>query len=89
MPYIHKDDRAHYEDAINLICTRLDQREWCMGDMNYVFTMILKRATRGKVRCYMTLNELMGMVECVKQEFYRRDVVEYETEKIKQHGDIE
>lgn len=89
MPYINPDDRQHYAAAINLLCTRLAEREWCRGDMNYVFTMILKRAVLRMGKNYAVFNSLMGVLECVKQEFYRRDVVDYEIEKIKQHGDIE
>ena len=86
MPYINPDDRRHYDDAINLLCTRLDQRGWVVGDLNYVFTKILKRGVLNP--SYATLNALMGVVECVKQEFYRRDVVPYEEKKIKANGDI-
>ena len=89
MPYINQDDRDHYEEAINLLANRLRQRGWVVGDMNYVFTMILKRALASKGKSYAMFNALVGVLECVKQEFYRRDVVDYETEKIKQHGDIE
>lgn len=89
MPYINKDDRAHYAAAINLLCTRLAERGWAMGDLNYVFTKILKRGVARMGTCYATLNALMGVIECVKQEFYRRDVVNYEKTKIDAHGDIE
>jgi len=30
----------------------------------------------------------MGVLECVKQEFYRRRAVPYEEEKIEENGDI-
>ncbi len=90
MPYIKPDDRQHYEDAINLIVNRLAQRDFPAGDINYVITMIIKGAVRhfGKVS-YAYLNNLMGVLECVKQEFYRRDVVKYEEEKIIENGDLD
>lgn len=89
MPYIKRDDRRHYEEAINLICNRLAQREYAVGDINYVVTMILKRAVRSAGHCsYVQFNALMGVLECIKQEFYRRDVVPYERDKICENGDV-
>lgn len=88
MPYINPDDREHFDNAINLLCNRLGQRGWNVGDLNYVFTRILKRGVANMGRCYATLNALMGVLECVKQEFYRRDVVSYEEKKIEMHGDV-
>ncbi len=37
---------------------------------------------------YSKANELVGVLECVKQEFYRRQVVPYEEEKIRENGDL-
>ncbi len=88
MPYINQDDRRHYEDVINSAVSRLAQRRFAAGDINYVITMILKGVIRHKGRGYGAYNALIGVLECVKQEFYRRDVVPYEEEKIVLNGDI-
>jgi len=37
---------------------------------------------------YFNYKRAVGMVECVKQEFYRVVVAPYEDEKREQHGDI-
>jgi hypothetical protein len=37
---------------------------------------------------YRRINEVMGALECAKQEFYRRVAVPYEDKKIKENGDV-
>jgi hypothetical protein len=37
---------------------------------------------------YSTANNLMGVLECVKAEFYRRQVANLEDRKIIENGDI-
>jgi len=37
---------------------------------------------------YASLNEVIGVLECVKQEFYRKKVVPYEKRKIKENSDV-
>jgi len=43
---------------------------------------------RDKRKCYQTYNDVIGVLECIKQELYRRFVSKYEDLKIKQNGDI-
>lgn len=38
---------------------------------------------------YYNLNEVMGALECARQEFYRQQVAPYEDTKIEANGDIE
>jgi len=37
---------------------------------------------------YSLLNEVMGVLECCKQEFYRRPVADYENKKLDLNGDV-
>ncbi len=37
---------------------------------------------------YKDYNEIIGALECAKLEFYRRAVVPYEEQKIKENGDV-
>jgi hypothetical protein len=56
------------------------------GELNYVITrLLLDRASQPN---YERLNSLMGVLECAKQEFYRRAVAPYENIKIKENGDV-
>lgn len=89
MPYIKPNDRSHYEPAINLLVNRLAERDFPAGDINFVITTILKSIMRHRRKSYAEYNALIGVLECVKQEFYRRDVVPYEEGKIIENGDID
>jgi hypothetical protein len=94
MPYIKKEDRERYDSEIDKItCLLLDKfpgdnnRHFQVGDLNYIVSSIvwtlfdiLPSYTRG--------NELVGVLECIKQEFIRRRLNAYEDEKIKANGDI-
>lgn len=37
---------------------------------------------------YDSLNAVIGVLECAKQEFYRRAAVPYENQKITENGDV-
>ena len=37
---------------------------------------------------YHAYNEIIGVLECVKQEFYRRMVAPYEDKKCEENGDV-
>ena len=37
---------------------------------------------------FQDLNELIGALECAKQELYRRVVAPYEEDKIEENGDV-
>ncbi len=59
------------------------------GELNYVLTMICKNyMEERKIPNYATLNEIVGVLECAKLEFYRRIVADYEEEKIETNGDV-
>ncbi len=58
-----------------------------IGGLNYMLTMLC-RDFLPKKHSYEELNEIIGVLECVKQEFYRRVVVPYEEIKMKENGDV-
>ncbi|HOK39385.1 MAG TPA: hypothetical protein PLC87_12045 [Bacteroidales bacterium] len=39
-------------------------------------------------KTFTTMSQIIGVLESVKQEFYRRVVAPYEEEKIKENGDV-
>ena len=83
MPYIKKEDRPYLETLIwNL---KVDIQKLNVGDLNYLITQILLST---KPIRYSDYNRLIGVLECVKLEFYRRAVALYEDEKIKENGDV-
>jgi hypothetical protein len=53
------------------------------GDMNYVITRMIKEVYPLR---YFHINRAVGLLECIKQEFYRRVAAPYEDTKIKENG---
>lgn len=92
MPYIKIERRAEINDFVDKGAEWLDDigRELgSPGELNYTLTMIIKGyfEARGHVN-YQLLNEIMGVIGCVKAEFYRRKVVPYEIAKEQENGDV-
>lgn len=58
------------------------------GELNYVITKIIKDYTYQNGVCYATINEVVGVLQSVQQEYYRRVVAPYEDEKIRVNGDV-
>lgn len=77
MPYIPSDEREHA--AIS---------PQTPGQLNYALTekMLCYLWDRGV--SYATMNEIVGALECAKQEFYRRVMVPYEEKKRAENGDV-
>jgi hypothetical protein len=57
-----------------------------VGDINYAFSRILS-GTMGDVS-YSKIAMITGVLENIKQEFYRRVAEPYEDKKITENGDI-
>lgn len=58
------------------------------GELNFRITMIVDEYIRERGKSYNTLNEVIGVLECVKLELYRRIVAPYEDTKIAENGDV-
>lgn len=79
MPYINKDLRKDIDNHVLEPVTA--------GELNYlIFKACLK--FQGGEHCYHSYNTVIGVLECVKQEFYRRCVVPYEEIKKEENGDV-
>jgi hypothetical protein len=59
------------------------------GELNYVLTKIIDEymVGNGGVR-YARLNEVIGALECVKLELYRRVAAPYEDRKMAENGEV-
>ena len=55
------------------------------GELNYFISTLLNSSYPPK---YFNYNRAIGLLECIKSEFYRRKVGPYEDKKIKENGDI-
>lgn len=91
MPYIDKTSRLKIElcgENINCITALADAIEF-EGELNYVITRLCLECLKRRGEKYSNYNSIIGVLECAKQEFYRRQVAEYENQKITENGDID
>lgn len=83
MPYITQERR----EALDPLVRSLDASIHTEGELHYVITRLCQRWLRG-IRSYAGYNAVIGVLECAKQEFYRRAVALYEDEKRGLNGDV-
>lgn len=58
------------------------------GELNYLITKLALKYLAYKGLNYLHVNDVVGALECAKQEFYRRVAVPYEDVKIQKNGDV-
>ena len=94
MPYITKQERPRYDELIEKVTTTLlekfpaeNGKGFSEGDLNYVISSVVWNLF-DKKPSYSVGNKLVGVLECVKQEFIRRRLNGYEDKKIEENGDI-
>ena len=80
MPYIKKEDRKKWEQLTFIMPATA-------GELNYFITKLCLFFAGDKPN-YAKYNEIIGVLECCKLEFYRRVLAKYEDTKIKENGDI-
>ena len=84
MPYIDKDSRPKIDEWVDAgVYNGINFSD--PGVLNYVLTKILLET---EPKRYKDFNELVGVLECCKLEFYRRAVAPYEGKKIVENGDV-
>ena len=93
MPYIPQDDRTTYDPLIEPLieALRAQQPQSRKGHANYVITQILRKAwgvDEPANESYSNYADLIGTLECAKQELYRRWVADYEDKAIVKNGDL-
>lgn len=87
IPYIKQEERKKFEWVIdNLVAFLNEKPDDIAGNLNYVITSVLKKLS--KDLRYKKANELIGVLECIKLEYYRRVVAPYEDKKIQENGDV-
>lgn len=96
MPYINKSARLELDDSIDNMINCLTHNNVEMsneeflsiaGEINYTFSRIITACM--KETSYSKIAIVTGVLENVKQEFYRRIGEPYEVSKIYENGDIE
>ena len=81
MPYINPETKR-------IILETDEEFEATPGILNFCITECVEAYREEKGDSYTTFNEIIGAIECAKQEFYRRVVVPYEEKKCKDNGDV-
>lgn len=81
MPYIKQEQRLELHNQQGRIIQT-------PGELNYMFTYLIKNYIHFNGENYQAINDIMGALEGAKLEFYRRTVVPYEDQKIKENGDV-
>lgn len=98
MPYITQFARLKLDRLLDCMKDLLGSESMrnglSPGELNYLVTKLLLMhldvfSKRDLVNAdYAQYNVVVGVLECVKQEFYRRWVAGYEDMKREVHGDI-
>lgn len=80
MPYIDKEKRR---DA--------QEEPLSAGELNYNLSQVINKylspSVSGPIN-YSSLNEVIGVLECLKMEVYRRIAAPYEDKKMEENGDV-
>jgi len=81
MPYIKQRDRDELLESRRRIETA--------GELNYaITTLCIDYLDLHGTISYDAINTVVGVLECAKQEFYRRVAVPYEDKKMEENGDV-
>ena len=97
MPYIVKEKREQVDTQLGyLIDSIVDASESDVlvlpGILNYCITRLIKSTyklvTQKDKLSYADHNSVIGVLECAKHEFYRRNTAPYEDEKAAENGDV-
>lgn len=94
MPYIKKESRVFLDECIKDVVFKITDGNYLTneeflsisGEINYAFSRILS-GCMGDVS-YSKIAIATGVLENIKQEFYRRIASVYEDKKIVENGDI-
>lgn len=80
MPYIEKYKRALYEGYPRAAADE--------GELNYRMAREIDKYLQAKGLRYKNLNAVIGVLQCLSLEVYRRIGAPYENQKIDENGDV-
>mgnify|MGYP001287649377 CR=1 FL=1 len=84
MPYIKKEHRKLFDSNIKILSDQIS----CDGDLNYIITSLVHKELLKRGVNYQNMNNLVGSMECAKNEFIRVVIGPYEDKKRVQNGNI-
>jgi hypothetical protein len=88
MPYITKEKRERFRIHLKGL-KKLIKTQISVGELNYLLTSLCNFYLESKKECYQTYNDILGSLECSKQEYYRKNISKYEDIKEIENGPLE
>lgn len=95
MPYIAQDKRDILDPIIEQLHSTLvdleldDESNNTEGNINYAVTRLLMMVYgQSDSTRYSQINDAIGMLECIKQEYYRKVAAPYEDQKEFENGAV-
>tara|TARA_Y100000114_G_scaffold25670_1_gene21329 strand:+ start:1559 stop:1831 length:273 start_codon:yes stop_codon:yes gene_type:complete len=85
MPYIPKSEKDKVDQRLPAL--HLLELENA-GQLNYAIHQLISQYISHNNDEYQTYNDIIGALDCVKMEFYRRVISPYEDKKILQNKDV-
>lgn len=89
MPYITQEKRKNIhkrrEDEGNLI---FPDKITNAGEFNFAVSKMIQIYMENKEESYQSYNDVLGALEGIKLELYRRHTSNYENLKIEENGDL-
>jgi len=95
MPYIKPEEREFYDNLIENIIDQIflfgisefDRNDW-KGHLNYIISRLCHEVIKKRGLRYHTCNDVIGVLECIKQELYRTVIAPYEDRKRSENGPV-
>ena len=84
MPYIEPEKREEIDIAANNLAAAVFDN----GSLNYAISKLIHQEFETRFLNYENLNDIIGVLECVKQEFYRTVIAPYEDKKRLENGAV-
>jgi len=86
MPYIELEKRDEFDACgIDAIAAGIENT----GDFNYVISYLANHMVNyGPIKSYSALSAICGAISDAAKEFYRRVMVPFEEQKIRENGDV-
>lgn len=95
MPYIKKHEQGVFKsmmanvDVANMTASALFKfASKSAGHFNFVVTKLIMYRLKRQGMSYANLRMILGDLEAIKTEFYRRVVADYENKKLEENGDV-
>lgn len=85
MPYILQENREQLDQYIDALIVAIKTQSGRAGNLNYSISRLISALYDTR---YSEINEAVGVLACVQQEYYRRVAAPYEDQKAFENGDV-